>query len=183
MYRSFQNETNPLPKLWIRINDSESESVIPNPRNQSESNSDSRIRFRGFITNPIPRIHRPRWPSALQVLKTKYGESLQLPQWDVTSGYSHRGNVMLEKGYDGQLRPEEGNISVLFTLYSDLTSIFSSQEAQNESDSSGVLNSAVVSATVSQNRKPRPISRPVRILMEHLLPKPNDTACVFWNMQ
>ncbi|GBN80361.1 hypothetical protein AVEN_210971-1 [Araneus ventricosus] len=71
MYRSFQNETNPLPKLWIRINDSESESVIPN---QSESNSDSRIRFRGitmnpiianssrirfggFITNPIPRIH------------------------------------------------------------------------------------------------------------------------------
>ncbi|GBN08902.1 hypothetical protein AVEN_75462-1, partial [Araneus ventricosus] len=50
------NETNPLPKLWIRIGDSESESVIPNPRNQSESNSDSRIRFRGFITNPIPRI-------------------------------------------------------------------------------------------------------------------------------
>ncbi|GBM22706.1 hypothetical protein AVEN_81467-1 [Araneus ventricosus] len=57
MYRSFQNETNPLPKLWIRISDSESESVIPNSRNQSESNSDSRIRFRGFITNPIPRIH------------------------------------------------------------------------------------------------------------------------------
>ncbi|GBM04508.1 hypothetical protein AVEN_197909-1 [Araneus ventricosus] len=56
MYRSFQNETNPLPKLWIRISDSESESVIPNPRNQSESNSDSRIRFRGFTTNPIPRI-------------------------------------------------------------------------------------------------------------------------------
>ncbi|GBN15403.1 hypothetical protein AVEN_108704-1 [Araneus ventricosus] len=57
MYRSFQNETNPLPKLWIRISDFESESVIPNPRNQSESNSDSRIRFQGFITNPIPRIH------------------------------------------------------------------------------------------------------------------------------
>ncbi|GBL59561.1 hypothetical protein AVEN_49460-1 [Araneus ventricosus] len=60
LYRSFQNETNPLPKLWIRINDSESESVIPNPRNQSKSNSDSadssRIRFREFITNPIPRI-------------------------------------------------------------------------------------------------------------------------------
>ncbi|GBN34604.1 hypothetical protein AVEN_130431-1 [Araneus ventricosus] len=56
MYRSFQNETNPLPKLWIRISDSESESVIPNPRNQSESNSDSRIRFPGFITDPIPRI-------------------------------------------------------------------------------------------------------------------------------
>ncbi|GBO04893.1 hypothetical protein AVEN_88025-1 [Araneus ventricosus] len=48
MYRSFQNETNPLPKLWIRISDSESESVIPNPRNQSESNSDSRFRFRGY---------------------------------------------------------------------------------------------------------------------------------------
>ncbi|GBN38588.1 hypothetical protein AVEN_110873-1 [Araneus ventricosus] len=58
MYRSFQNETNPLPKLWIRISDSESESVIPNPWNQSESNSDSRIRFRGFIEDPIPRIHR-----------------------------------------------------------------------------------------------------------------------------
>ncbi|GBL85176.1 hypothetical protein AVEN_223377-1 [Araneus ventricosus] len=57
LYRSFQNETNPLPKLWIRISDSESESVIPNPRNQSEFNSDSRIRFRGFIMNPIPRIH------------------------------------------------------------------------------------------------------------------------------
>ncbi|GBN41409.1 hypothetical protein AVEN_151447-1 [Araneus ventricosus] len=57
MYRSFQNETNSLPKLWIRNNDSESESVIPNPRNHSESNSDSRIRFRGFITNPIPRNH------------------------------------------------------------------------------------------------------------------------------
>ncbi|CAL1274113.1 unnamed protein product [Larinioides sclopetarius] len=120
---------------------------------------------------------------ALQVLKTKYGESLQLPQWDVTSSYSHRGNVKLEEGYDGHLRPEEGNISVIFTLYSDLTSIFAANEAQNESDSSGVLNSAIVSATVSQNRKPRPISRPVRILMEHLLPKPNDTACVFWNMQ
>ncbi|GBN86207.1 hypothetical protein AVEN_138991-1 [Araneus ventricosus] len=57
MYRSFQNETNPLPKLWIRISDSESESVIPYPQNQSESNSDSRIRFREFIKNPIPRIH------------------------------------------------------------------------------------------------------------------------------
>ncbi|GBO03974.1 hypothetical protein AVEN_121681-1 [Araneus ventricosus] len=56
MYRSFQNETNSLPKLWIRISDSESESVIPNPRNQSESNSDSRIRFLGFIMNRIPRI-------------------------------------------------------------------------------------------------------------------------------
>ncbi|GBN82223.1 hypothetical protein AVEN_111552-1 [Araneus ventricosus] len=54
MYCSFQNETNPLPKLWIRISDSES--VIPNPRNQSESNSDSQIRFRGFIMNPIRRI-------------------------------------------------------------------------------------------------------------------------------
>ncbi|GBN00031.1 hypothetical protein AVEN_249267-1 [Araneus ventricosus] len=32
MYRSFQNETNPLLKLWIRISDSESESVIPIPR-------------------------------------------------------------------------------------------------------------------------------------------------------
>ncbi|GBN87224.1 hypothetical protein AVEN_253319-1, partial [Araneus ventricosus] len=51
------NETNPLRKLWIRISDSESESVIPNPRNQSESNSDSRIRFCGFITDEIPRIH------------------------------------------------------------------------------------------------------------------------------
>ncbi|GBM64558.1 hypothetical protein AVEN_232736-1 [Araneus ventricosus] len=50
------NETNPLPKLWIRISDSESESVIPNPRSQNESNSDSRIRFHGFITNPIPRL-------------------------------------------------------------------------------------------------------------------------------
>ncbi|GBM70102.1 hypothetical protein AVEN_151566-1 [Araneus ventricosus] len=51
MYRSFQNETNPLPKLWIRASDYESESVIPNPRNQSESDSadSSRIRFRGFI--------------------------------------------------------------------------------------------------------------------------------------
>ncbi|GBN02264.1 hypothetical protein AVEN_209042-1 [Araneus ventricosus] len=61
MYHSFQNETNPLPKLWILISDSESESVIPNPGNQSESNSDSadssRIRFRGFITFPIPGIH------------------------------------------------------------------------------------------------------------------------------
>ncbi|GBN97045.1 hypothetical protein AVEN_149413-1 [Araneus ventricosus] len=57
MYRSFQNETNPLPKLWIRISDSESESVIPNPRNQSKYNSDSRIRFRGFVTNLIPRNH------------------------------------------------------------------------------------------------------------------------------
>ncbi|GBN22676.1 hypothetical protein AVEN_187398-1 [Araneus ventricosus] len=57
MYRSFQNETNPLPKLWIRISNSELESVIPNPRNQSESNSDSRIPFRGFITNPIQRIY------------------------------------------------------------------------------------------------------------------------------
>ncbi|GBM90800.1 hypothetical protein AVEN_237826-1 [Araneus ventricosus] len=54
MYRSFQNETNPLPKLWIRINDSEPESVIPN---QSESNSASRIRFRGITMNPIPRNH------------------------------------------------------------------------------------------------------------------------------
>ncbi|GBO13202.1 hypothetical protein AVEN_267084-1 [Araneus ventricosus] len=63
MYRSFQNETNLLPKLWIRISDSELESVIPNPRNQSESNSDSRIPFRGFITNPIPRIH-PKSDSA-----------------------------------------------------------------------------------------------------------------------
>ncbi|GBM61254.1 hypothetical protein AVEN_255915-1 [Araneus ventricosus] len=62
MYRSFENETNPLPKLWIRISDSESESVIPNPRNQSESNSDSRIRFRGFITNLIPRIHQKSIP-------------------------------------------------------------------------------------------------------------------------
>ncbi|GBM25427.1 hypothetical protein AVEN_245832-1 [Araneus ventricosus] len=53
MYRSFQNETNPLPKLWSRISDSESESVIPNPRNQSESNSDSRIQFRGFFMNLI----------------------------------------------------------------------------------------------------------------------------------
>ncbi|GBO24504.1 hypothetical protein AVEN_120743-1 [Araneus ventricosus] len=60
MYRSFQNETNPLPKLWIRISDSESESVVPNPRNQSESNPDSRIRFREFIMNPIPRIRRMR---------------------------------------------------------------------------------------------------------------------------
>ncbi|XP_055924785.1 adhesion G protein-coupled receptor L3-like [Argiope bruennichi] len=120
---------------------------------------------------------------AMQVLRTQRGEPLQLPQWEVTSGYSHRGNVMLEQGYDARLRPEEGNISVLFTLYSDLTSIFSSQEAQNKNNSSGILNSAVVSATVSQNRKPRPISRPVRILMEHLLPKPNDSACVFWNMQ
>ncbi|GBN31599.1 hypothetical protein AVEN_214433-1 [Araneus ventricosus] len=56
MYRSFRNETNHLPKLWIRISDSESESVIPNLRNQSESNSDSRIRFRRFIMNPIRRI-------------------------------------------------------------------------------------------------------------------------------
>ncbi|GBM75935.1 hypothetical protein AVEN_125343-1 [Araneus ventricosus] len=40
-------ETNPLPKLWIRISDSESESIIPNPRNQSESDSadSSRIGF------------------------------------------------------------------------------------------------------------------------------------------
>ncbi|GBL73506.1 hypothetical protein AVEN_159495-1 [Araneus ventricosus] len=44
MYRSFQNETNPLPKLWIRISDSESESVIPNPR------------IHHVITNPIRRI-------------------------------------------------------------------------------------------------------------------------------
>ncbi|GBN78190.1 hypothetical protein AVEN_159157-1 [Araneus ventricosus] len=57
MYRSFQNETNPLPKLWIRISDSESESRTPNPRNQSESNSDSRIRFCGLITDAIPWIH------------------------------------------------------------------------------------------------------------------------------
>ncbi|GBM87978.1 hypothetical protein AVEN_91932-1 [Araneus ventricosus] len=56
MYRSFQKETNPLPKLWIRISDSESESVIPNPRNHIESNSDSRIRFPGFIMNPNPRF-------------------------------------------------------------------------------------------------------------------------------
>ncbi|GBN69946.1 hypothetical protein AVEN_214837-1 [Araneus ventricosus] len=56
MYRSFQNETNPLPKLWIRISDSESESVIPNPRNQSEYNSDSRIRFREFIRNRLREI-------------------------------------------------------------------------------------------------------------------------------
>ncbi|GBO41958.1 hypothetical protein AVEN_259490-1 [Araneus ventricosus] len=62
MYRSFQNKTNPLPKLWILISDSESESVIPNSRNQSEYNSDSRIRFRGFITNPIPRIHQESIP-------------------------------------------------------------------------------------------------------------------------
>ncbi|GBM41292.1 hypothetical protein AVEN_202884-1 [Araneus ventricosus] len=59
MYRSrtkqilFQNYVS-------RISDSESESIIPNPRNQSESNSDSRIRFRGFITNPIPRYRRIR---------------------------------------------------------------------------------------------------------------------------
>ncbi|GBM93057.1 hypothetical protein AVEN_168839-1 [Araneus ventricosus] len=56
-------ETNLLPKLWIRISDSELESVIPNPRNRSESNSDSRIPFRGFITNPIPRIY-PKSDSA-----------------------------------------------------------------------------------------------------------------------
>ncbi|GBN56649.1 hypothetical protein AVEN_204249-1 [Araneus ventricosus] len=49
MYRSFQNETNPLPKLWIRISDSESESVISNPRTQSESNSYSQIRFRSIV--------------------------------------------------------------------------------------------------------------------------------------
>ncbi|GBN59566.1 hypothetical protein AVEN_11344-1 [Araneus ventricosus] len=70
MYRSFQNETNPLPKLWIRISDSESESVIPNPRNQSESNSDSRIRFRRFITNPIPRI-RSFWSESYLVVPFK----------------------------------------------------------------------------------------------------------------
>ncbi|GBM93698.1 hypothetical protein AVEN_200063-1 [Araneus ventricosus] len=57
MYRSFQNETNPPPKLWIRISESESESITPKPRNQSESNSDSRIRFCGLITDAIPRIH------------------------------------------------------------------------------------------------------------------------------
>ncbi|GBM98753.1 hypothetical protein AVEN_74725-1 [Araneus ventricosus] len=62
MYRIFQNETNPLPKLWIRINDSESESVIPNQRNQSQSNSDSRIRFRTFVTNLIPRNHHESIP-------------------------------------------------------------------------------------------------------------------------
>ncbi|GBM17154.1 hypothetical protein AVEN_251063-1 [Araneus ventricosus] len=64
MYSTY-NETNPLPKLWIRISDSESESVIPNPRNQSESNSDSRIR--GFIINPIPRI-RSFWSESDQVV-------------------------------------------------------------------------------------------------------------------
>ncbi|GBN42209.1 hypothetical protein AVEN_226628-1 [Araneus ventricosus] len=63
MYCSFQNETNPLPKLWIRISDSDSESIIPNPRNpiprihhESDFEDSSRIRFRGFITNPIRRI-------------------------------------------------------------------------------------------------------------------------------
>ncbi|GBM94227.1 hypothetical protein AVEN_154441-1 [Araneus ventricosus] len=56
MYRSFQNEANPLPKLWIRISDSESKSVIPNrkirvnpiPIHESDSADSSRIRFRGF---------------------------------------------------------------------------------------------------------------------------------------
>ncbi|GBN97039.1 hypothetical protein AVEN_149407-1 [Araneus ventricosus] len=62
MYRSSQNEANHLPKLWIRISDSESESVIPNPRNNSDSNSDSRIRFRGFVTNLIPRNHHESIP-------------------------------------------------------------------------------------------------------------------------
>ncbi|GBN36955.1 hypothetical protein AVEN_127467-1 [Araneus ventricosus] len=71
MYRSYQNETNPLPKLWNRISDSESVSVIPNPRNQSESNSDSQIRFRGFITNPIPWIRQIR---SLQRIRSFWSE-------------------------------------------------------------------------------------------------------------
>ncbi|GBL83946.1 hypothetical protein AVEN_100834-1 [Araneus ventricosus] len=53
MYRSFQNETNPLPKLWIRICDSESESVIPNPRIRSFwSESDPVVPFE----DPDPRF-------------------------------------------------------------------------------------------------------------------------------
>lgn len=118
---------------------------------------------------------------ALQVVRSDYGEPLQLPQWDVTSQYSHRGNVLLEKGFDTHLNPENGNISVVFTLYSDLSSIFSPEQMQNSSGSSGTLNSAVVSATVSQNRNPTSISSSVKIFVEHLTPQPNRTACVFWN--
>ncbi|GFU01715.1 adhesion G protein-coupled receptor L1 [Nephila pilipes] len=122
--------------------------------------------------------------TSLQVVKADHGVSLQLPQWDVTSQYSHKGKVMLEKGFDTHLDPERGNISVVFTLYSDLTSIFSPDQMQNNnSSSSGTLNSAVVSAMVSQNRKPTSIGSSVKIFVEHLTPQPNHTACVFWNMQ
>ncbi|GFS59984.1 adhesion G protein-coupled receptor L1 [Trichonephila inaurata madagascariensis] len=120
---------------------------------------------------------------ALQVVRSDYGEPVQLPQWDVTTQYSHKGKVMLEKGYDTHLNPEEGNISVVFTLYSDLASILSPDQIQNDTCSSGTLNSAVMSATVSQNRNPTSISSPVKIFVEHLIPQPNRTACVFWNMQ
>ncbi|GIY60722.1 adhesion G protein-coupled receptor L1 [Caerostris extrusa] len=119
----------------------------------------------------------------LQVAKIQRGESLGWPMWEVSDEYSHRGNIELEKGYDVHVNPKEGNISVVFTLYPDLTSIFSSPQMQNGSTASGTLNSAVISATVSQNRKPAAISNSVKILVEHLVQKPNDTACVFWDMK
>ncbi|KAG8194163.1 hypothetical protein JTE90_002370 [Oedothorax gibbosus] len=118
---------------------------------------------------------------ALQVVKSHYGKSMQLPQWTVTSGYGHRGSIELERGYDKQLDPSQGNISVVFTMYSDLSPVLSSQHESNNKNA--VLNSAVVSATVAQNRRPAAISGKVNILVEHLVLDANDTACVFWNMR
>ncbi|GFY10096.1 uncharacterized protein TNCV_1946411 [Trichonephila clavipes] len=76
------------------------------------------------------RIATMRKKTALQVVRSDYGEPIQLPQWDVTTQYSHKGKVMLEKGYDTHLNREEGNISVVFTLYSDLASILSPDQIQ-----------------------------------------------------
>lgn len=49
-------------------------------------------------------------------------------------------------------------------------------------DISSSLNSAVVSVTVTQGRQPAEINNEVQILVEHLTRNPNNSACVFWNM-
>nr|XP_042909926.1 latrophilin-like protein 1 isoform X2 [Parasteatoda tepidariorum] len=67
---------------------------------------------------------------ALQVLRTKYGESMELPQWTVTSHYSKKSSIVLDEGYDKHLNPALGNIAVVFTLYSNLSGILQPQVSQ-----------------------------------------------------
>lgn len=119
---------------------------------------------------------------ALQVLRPKPGEYISLPQWVVTSSYSHRGRVSLEDGYDRKITNDQGNVSLVFALYNNLSSILSPTNKE-QGKGEGFLNSAVVSATVTQKREAVKIDGNVRILMEHLTPYPNESACVFWNMK
>lgn len=58
----------------------------------------------------------------LQVLKPKPGEAVSLPH---STNSSHRGSVMLQRGYDSQISEDKGNVTLIFAIYHNMSSILS----------------------------------------------------------